>query len=87
MDAASENGASEVTPILAIFTGGARSVPEGIPRYRNLLAWVLRYEGVCVPVIGVPLTGTADLPKCAGSEINVVVNAAKGNVLQRFSYR
>ena len=87
VDSAREEGASEVTPILAIYTGGGRSVPEGIPRHKNLLAWILRYEGVCVPVIGVSLTETANHRKCAGSELNVVVNAVTGNVLESFSYR
>jgi len=88
MDAAREKGASEVTPTLAIFTGGGRSVPEGIPRHKNLLAWILRYEGVCVPLFGGgPFTRRTDEPKCAGSELNVVVNAVTGNVLESFSYR
>ena len=88
VDSAREEGASEVTPTLAIFTGGGRSVPEGIPRHKNLLAWILRYEGVCVPLFGGgPFTRRTDEPKCAGSEINVVVNATTGKVLQAFSYR
>ena len=87
MVAAGEGGASEVTPILAVYTGGGRSVPEGIPRHKNLLAWILRYEGVCVPLFGGPFSTRSNDRKCAGSEINVVVNARTGNVLQRFSYR
>lgn len=87
MDAAGQDDASEVTPILAIYTGGGRSVPEGIPRHKNLLAWILRYEGVCVPMFGGPISRSRDDRKCAGSEVNVVVNARTGNVLQEFSYR
>lgn len=80
-------GASEVTPLLAIYTGGGRSVPEGIPRHQDLLVWVLRYEGVCVPLFGPHFDDQFDDQRCAGSEINVVVNARTGRVLEGFSYR
>jgi hypothetical protein len=64
----------------------ANEKPEGsaptTPAYSNKLAWVITYEGVCVPVFGPP--DAKGEPDCAGNVINVVVDATDGRVVESF---
>jgi hypothetical protein len=76
-------GASAVTPRLALYTRWNRSM-RAKPLHKDLLVWILRFEGVCVPVMGPPQPFP---PQCAGTEINVVVDASTGRVLEAYSYR
>jgi hypothetical protein len=52
------------------------------PVYSNQLAWIISYEGVCVPVFGPP--DAKEKPECAGRVINVVVDASDGRVVESF---
>jgi hypothetical protein len=58
----------------------------GKPEFDKRPVWLLRYTGVCVPIYGPHVRG-AKARECAGTELNVVVDAETGEVLDAFSYR
>ena len=86
--------AASVTPMLALFTSGRKRVIGGepietaatVPLHKDVLAWILSFDGVCVPVMGPP-GHSSNVPDCAGTEINVVVNAWTGDYIEAYSYR
>ena len=56
------------------------------PPFLGRLVWIVRYEGTCVPVIGLPAISTppTSLP-CAGTEASVIINATDGSYVAEFS--
>lgn len=81
--------ATSLQPIHALLPAGG-SIEADTP------VWVVRYAGSCVPLFGPPQGGFADrgppAPKaapategCAGSEWNVILDAATGRLIVAFS--
>ena len=92
--------ADSVIPVLARFTNlgtrpvipdpsGTQASWEGPLLYDRVLAWIVTLDGVCVPYHGpVSLSGeAAPRPPCAGTELNIVIDATTGEFIQSFSYR
>ena len=76
-------------------SGGDGVVSEGPLLYSRVPAWIVSIEGICVPyhgpVVGSDATplpaGQVLRPTCAGSELNLVIDANSGEVIQAFSYQ
>jgi hypothetical protein len=91
-DGYDQEGAATVTPLLAVYTSSRKRVADGQEEdkaptqlvYEDRLAWVLNFDGVCVPRTGPPYEGAR---RCAGTEINVVVDAHNGRIVEAYSYQ
>lgn len=76
---------------LTRYTSASVHLADGYPEekaprtanYSDQLAWIISYEGICVPVFG-PMKGTDTTSGCAGSVINVVVDATSGQIVEAF---
>jgi hypothetical protein len=75
-------------------SGGDGVVSEGPLLYAEIPAWIVSLDGLCIPYHG-PARGSdatplpAELiprPTCAGSELNLVIDANSGEMIQAFSY-
>ena len=76
-------GGTSAQPIYALLSAGG-TIKQDTP------VWVVRFEGACVPVVGpAPREGQSppDLPSCANTEWNVIVNANTGEVIASFGDR
>jgi hypothetical protein len=74
--------------------GDDSTADDGPPLYSQVPAWIVTYRNVCVPNSGpaetdAPISGdkTAKQSDCAGTELNVVVDATTGSYLEAYSYR
>jgi hypothetical protein len=84
--------ADSVQPTLALFSNLTLEAAPGVLAFRQVPAWVVTVQGICVPVFGHRFPpddgGTgAHTTNCAGTEWNVAVDATTGLMLQVFSYR
>ena len=48
----------------------------------NVPAWVVTFQDICVPFYG-----PTPEPKCAGTELHVVIDSRSGEYIEAFSYR
>ncbi len=55
----------------------------GLPK--PTLVWRVTYSGVCVPIYGPGGQAADELPKCAGDEINALVDATTGKYLSSYA--
>lgn len=68
--------AKEATPVYA-------TVPRDLPDGSDRPVWIVEFMGACVPIFG-RMTGGAR-PSCAGTQLNVIVDASDGSILAAFS--
>jgi hypothetical protein len=75
---------SSITRTLVLYTGGGTRVDDKEDkvrhRHKNVLAWLVRLEDVCVPSFG----GSGPQP-CGSEAITIVINATTGNVIEAYS--
>ena len=62
---------------------------EGPLIHEKVLAWVVTLRGVCFPVMGRVFATPPPTPPptCAGTEMNLVLDASTGEFIEGFSYR
>ncbi|SRR6266571_4578320 len=85
--------ATSVTSTLVSFTDlGSVPVtddgaPLGPPQIKDVPAWVVTVDGICVPAFVHNIYAPGPVSACAGHEYNVVIDAQTGAVIEGFSFR
>jgi hypothetical protein len=82
--------ADSVSPTLAIVTNTqSHDVKTGELTLDHVPAWVVSLDGVCVPVLGAGSIEGSDssfsADDCAGSQVNVIIDAESGDFIEAFS--
>jgi hypothetical protein len=73
---------NHVTPVVDSPSGPHQKAPL----FQKIPSWVVTFSHVCVPVYGISTTDARE-GACAGEELNVVINADTGELLEAYSDR
>jgi hypothetical protein len=84
------SAATSVKPTLAVVTNTqSHDVNTGELTVDHVPAWVVTLDGVCVPVYGAGSINGSDgyssTEDCAGTQVNVIIDATTGEFIEAFS--